>query len=63
MDVLARGAQGARSFSGAKVSGAIRKLDYQGLGGRISYDDKGDLLEQRIYVFEVKQGEFVQVAP
>jgi len=63
MDVLARGAQAARSFSGAKVSEAIRRLDYQGLGGRIAYDENGDLREQRIYIFQVQQGQFVQVSP
>ncbi|MGQ9555994.1 MAG: branched-chain amino acid ABC transporter substrate-binding protein [Anaerolineae bacterium] len=63
MDVLIRAAQTARTFDSARLADAIRKLDYQGLAGRISYDDKGDLREQKVYIFQVRNGEFIQVAP
>ncbi|MGI6209058.1 MAG: branched-chain amino acid ABC transporter substrate-binding protein [Anaerolineae bacterium] len=63
MDVLIRGAQAAGSFGAAAMSDAIRRLDYQGLAGRIAYDDQGDLRDQRVYVFQVREGQFVQVAP
>ena len=63
MDALIRAAQAARSFDAGRLTDAIRKLDYQGLAGRISYDDKGDLREQRVYIFQVRDGQFVQVAP
>jgi len=38
-------------------------LTDQGLAGRISYDDKGDLREQKVYIFQVREGQFVQVYP
>jgi branched-chain amino acid transport system substrate-binding protein len=63
MDALIRAAESARSFDPAKVVEAVRRLDYAGLAGHISYDDSGDLREQRVYIFQVRDGEFVQVAP
>ena len=63
MDALIRAAQAARTFEPARLIQAVRRLDYQGLAGRISYQDNGDLREQRVYIFQVRDGEFVQVAP
>ncbi len=63
MDVLIRAAQQARTFDAGAISDAIRRLDYQGLAGPIAYDDNGDLREQKVYVFQVQGGQFVQVAP
>lgn len=63
MDALIRGAQAKKSLDPAKVIEGIRGLDYDGLAGRISYDANGDLREQHVYVFQVRDGEFVQVYP
>jgi hypothetical protein len=37
-------------------------LNFQSLVGRISYNDAGDLREQKIYIFQVRDADFVQVA-
>jgi branched-chain amino acid transport system substrate-binding protein len=63
MDVLVRGAQAARSLEGGRVIDAIARLDYRGLAGTISYDGKGDLREQQVFIFQVREGRFVQVYP
>jgi branched-chain amino acid transport system substrate-binding protein len=61
--VLAAGVQKANTFDAAKVSDAIRQLDLTTLVGHVSFDTDGDLKEQRVYVFQVKDGGFVQVYP
>jgi branched-chain amino acid transport system substrate-binding protein len=63
MEVLAEGAKKAGSFNGLEVAQAIRQLSFESLIGTISYDDSGDLEEQRLFVFQVQNGEFKQVAP
>jgi branched-chain amino acid transport system substrate-binding protein len=63
MQVLAEGVKQAGSFDATKVADAIRRLDLKTLIGRVAYDDKGDLREQKVYVFQVQQGQFVQVWP
>jgi len=63
MQVLAEGAKKAGSFDGDKVAAAIRQLDFNSLIGEINYDDNGDLKDQRFFIFQVKNGEFVQVSP
>ena len=63
MDVLVRAAQEARSFEAARLIEAVRRLDYRGLAGHISYDGNGDLREQKVYIFQVREGQFQQVAP
>ncbi|NPV08070.1 MAG: branched-chain amino acid ABC transporter substrate-binding protein [Anaerolineae bacterium] len=63
MDVLIRAAQEARTVAAEPMGDAIRRLDYQGLAGRIAYDETGDLRDQRVYVFQVREGQFVQVTP
>lgn len=62
MAVIAEGVRQARTFDAAKVAEAIRALDFQSLVGRISYDAAGDLKEQKIYIFQVKNGDFTQVS-
>ncbi len=62
MEVIAEGVKKADTLEGDDVAAAIRKLDFQSVVGRISYDDAGDLREQRIYIFQVRDGDFVQVA-
>jgi branched-chain amino acid transport system substrate-binding protein len=70
MQVLAEGAKKAGSVSvsnpregAAKVADAIRSLDLTTPLGKVQYQDNGDLQDAKIYIFQVKGGEFVQVAP
>jgi branched-chain amino acid transport system substrate-binding protein len=63
MAVLAEGVKKAGVLSGAKVSDAIRKLDLTTPLGKVQFQDNGDLRTPQIYIFQVKGGEFVQVAP
>ncbi len=63
MAVLAAGVQKANTFDAAKVSDALRQVDLTTLVGHVTYDPRGDLKEQRVYVFQVKQGGFAQVYP
>jgi len=61
--VLAEGVKKARSFEAGKVADAIRELDIQAPIGRMSFDANGDLRAPQIYIFEVRNAEFVQVFP
>jgi len=63
MEVLAEGVKKAGSFKGADVADAIRQLGFDSLIGAVSYDDNGDLKDQRIFVFSVRDGEFDQIGP
>jgi len=62
MDVIAEGIKKAGTFDATKVAEAIRSLDFQSLVGHISYNAVGDLKEQRVYIFQVKSGDFIQVS-
>ena len=61
--VLAEGIKKANTFDAARVADAIRALDFNALIGKVAYDANGDLKDQRVYVFQVKDGAFVQVYP
>jgi branched-chain amino acid transport system substrate-binding protein len=63
MAVLAEGVKKANTFDAPKVADAIRALDLSTLIGKVNYDASGDLKEQRVYVFQVKDGAFAQVYP
>jgi branched-chain amino acid transport system substrate-binding protein len=63
MEVLTEAARKAGSLSAEKVANAIRNLDITTPLGKVRYQDNGDLQDARIYIFQVKGGEFVQVAP
>jgi branched-chain amino acid transport system substrate-binding protein len=63
MQVLAEGVKKAGSFDGSKVEQAIRGLDIKTPLGEVQYQDDGDLKAAQIYIFQVKDGQFVQVAP
>jgi len=63
MSVLAEGVKKANTFDATKVADAIRALDITTLVGKVNYDANGDLKDQRVYVFTVKDGGFVQVFP
>lgn len=61
--VLAEGVKKAKSFDSAKVADAIRRLDIQTPIGRMSFNASGDLKAPQIYIFQVRDAEFVQVFP
>jgi branched-chain amino acid transport system substrate-binding protein len=61
--VLAEGVKKAKSLDSAKVSAAIRSLQMNTLIGQIAYDDRGDLKDPRIYIFQVRSSAFMQVYP
>lgn len=63
MQVLAEGVKKAGSLSAAKVADAIRALDVKTPLGAVQFQDNGDLRAAQIYIFQVKDGQFVQVAP
>ena len=63
MAVLAKGAEQARSLDGPEVAEALRQINFSSLIGPIVYDEKGDLKQQTIYIFQVREGNFVQIRP
>jgi branched-chain amino acid transport system substrate-binding protein len=63
MQVLVDGVQKANSLDAGKVADAIRGLDVKTVLGQVQYQPDGDLRNPQIYIFQVKGGEFVQVAP
>lgn len=63
MMVLAEGVKRARALQADAIIQALRQVDLQTPAGRIRFDEKGDLLEQRVYIFQVRDGDFVQVSP
>lgn len=63
MEVLAEAAKKANSLSANKVADAIRKLDLTTPLGKVQFADNGDLRNAQIYIFQVKGGQFAQVAP
>ncbi len=62
LQVLAEGVKKAKSLDAAKVAAAIRDLNIETPVGKIAYENSGDLQNAKIYIFQVKDGEFVQVA-
>jgi branched-chain amino acid transport system substrate-binding protein len=63
MQVLAEGVEKAGTFDSSKVADAIRALDIKTALGEVQYQPDGDLRDPKIYIFQVKGGQFVQVAP
>jgi len=61
MRVLANGVQEAKTLAADDVSAAIRANTVETLIGSVQYDAKGDLQQQRIYIFRVQDGDFAQV--
>ena len=61
MDVIAAGVRQANSFDAKLVEKALRSLKLQTLVGSVQFDSSGDLEEQKVYLFQVKDGEFVQL--
>jgi branched-chain amino acid transport system substrate-binding protein len=63
MQVLVEGVRKAGTLDSAKIADAIRGIDLTTPLGRVQYQDNGDLRDAKIYIFQVKDGEFVQVSP
>ena len=63
MQVLAEGVKQAGALNGQRVRDAIRGLDLKTPLGEVQFQDNGDLRAAQIYVFQVKDGQFAQVAP
>ena len=63
MAVLVAAVQKANTFDRPRVEEAFRQLDLSTLVGHVTFDAGGDLKEQRVYVFQVKEGAFIQVYP
>lgn len=63
MAVMAAGVKRAKTFDAVAVSDALREIKLSTLIGPVSYDAKGDLEEQRVYIFQVRDHDFVQVRP
>jgi len=60
MTVLAEGVKRAGSLDTAAISRALKQGELTTLVGKITYDERGDLENQQIYIFQVRDGEFVQ---
>lgn len=64
MEVLAAGVEAAKSFESAPVADAIRNLPgVETPLGALRFDANGDLQEQKIYIFQVQNGDWAQVYP
>jgi len=64
MEVLADGVEQADTFDAAQVADAIRDLSgIETPMGDLSYDASGDLQDQKIYIFQIRDGDWVQVYP
>jgi branched-chain amino acid transport system substrate-binding protein len=64
LQVIAEGVSKAGSLDASQVAGAIRSLDeIETPMGALSYTTNGDLKEQKIYIFQVQQADWVQVYP
>jgi len=64
LEVLAEGAEKAGSLDATKVADAIRSAQQLDTPmGNLSYDAEGDLQNQTIYIYQVRDGDWVQVYP
>jgi branched-chain amino acid transport system substrate-binding protein len=63
MTIMAAGVNQAKSLDLTAIKQALRQSEFATLVGPIRYDDKGDMKDQRVYIFQVRGGEFVQVKP
>ncbi|HHX42456.1 MAG TPA: branched-chain amino acid ABC transporter substrate-binding protein [Chloroflexi bacterium] len=60
MMVLAEGVRRAESLDTSAISQALKQGEVTTLVGAITYDERGDLENQQVYIFEVRDGEFEQ---
>jgi branched-chain amino acid transport system substrate-binding protein len=64
LKVLAEGVQEAKSFDATGVANAIRgSAGIETTMGNLSFDADGDLQDQKIYIYQVQGGDWVQVYP
>ena len=63
MQVLAEGVRRANTFSAGAVADAIRGLELETLVGTVQYQDNGDRVAPTMYIYMVRDGEFVQTFP
>lgn len=61
VQVLAEGARKANSIESTAISGALHNGTVSTLLNSLSYGDNGDLTDAKIWIYQVKDGEFVQV--
>jgi branched-chain amino acid transport system substrate-binding protein len=62
--VLAEGVERAGTFDSLQVANAIRGLaDIETTMGTLSYESDGDLQDQKIYIYQVQDSDWVQVYP
>ncbi|MCL5108673.1 MAG: branched-chain amino acid ABC transporter substrate-binding protein [Chloroflexi bacterium] len=62
-DVLLNAVKAADKADGKAIAAAIRNLDLKTLIGRAKYDTNGDLVEQKVYIFQVTDGRYRQIYP
>lgn len=55
---LIKAMQAANSVKRAEVQTALRKVSFDGVTGKISFDEKGDLQIARVTIFKVKDGKW-----
>lgn len=63
LQVILEGIRAAGTTDAQKVAEAIRSMTIQTPYGPLRYDEKGDLVEQRIPIFVVREGQFVEWTP
>jgi branched-chain amino acid transport system substrate-binding protein len=62
MSVLAEAAKKAGSLEANRIADALHTLNIDTLVGPVSYNDQGDLRQPEVYLFQVQQSDFIQVA-
>jgi branched-chain amino acid transport system substrate-binding protein len=60
-DVILAGVKQADSLSGNKVADALKKMEIKTLIGDWSADSNGDMRNRKIYIYQVKNKQFVQI--
>ena len=62
MMVMAEGVKKAGSLDATAIAAALHQIDMTTLIGSVQYDANGDLVDQRIFMFRVQDGDFVPVS-
>lgn len=63
LTVLAEGARKAGTLDAGKIAAALHGATIDTLMGKLTYDDKGDVVDPMVYIFQVRNDAFVQVSP
>ncbi|MCD6289280.1 MAG: branched-chain amino acid ABC transporter substrate-binding protein [Anaerolineae bacterium] len=61
MTVLAEAARHAKSIEGPQVAEALHDVRVDTIIGPIRYDENGDVQDAQVFIFQVREGDFVQV--